>query len=609
MQQDIQKAIDSGKLTATAAAALSQLAPGTFVQHKSWGFGRIAGIDFLVHQMIIDFKAKKGHPMQLQYAAESLVPIPTEHIAAQKVADLSGLKARAKSNPVAVARTVLISFGGKATQDQIAGALVPDVMTEAEFKRWFEVAKKAMKAEGHFAIPTKKGLPFELREGPISHVDEYLSAFNNARQLKEQIKAIELILKHLDEFKDPVAQLQPVIVALNDGAKKSAKLKPDETLALLATRDDLLERVPALEKGADAPEIASILVEQKSVISALLSRMPDSKLARTVAAIPNAFGDDWVNRAINVVLRAEKSRLAEEAAGLITKEKRNEELAAALQRSISDHSISSAALCWLCDDRAGWFSDLLDHKVATAILAALERDAHAEKKDRKLHDVLVNNQELLPELISNASAEELRDFMRKLVFTTVFEDLNKRSLLGRILRIYPELQSMLSGDSDAKDESIIVSWTSLERRKAEFDELVSKKIPENVKEIQIAREHGDLRENFEYKAAKDMQRVLNRRRSEMERDLSLARGTDFSSVDVNQVSIGTTATLREVKNGQIDVYSVLGAWDTDPDNGIISYQSALAKALLGRKVGDQVDAPTEHGDRAVVIEKIEAWKK
>jgi transcription elongation factor GreA-like protein len=124
MQQDIQKAIDSGKLTATAAAALSQLAPGTFVQHKSWGFGRIAGIDFLVHQMIIDFKAKKGHPMQLQYAAESLVPIPTEHIAAQKVADLSGLKARAKSNPVAVARTVLISFGGKATQDQIAGALV-----------------------------------------------------------------------------------------------------------------------------------------------------------------------------------------------------------------------------------------------------------------------------------------------------------------------------------------------------------------------------------------------------------------------------------------------------------------------------------------------------
>jgi transcription elongation GreA/GreB family factor/transcription elongation factor GreA-like protein len=609
MQQDIQKAVDSGKLTANAAEALTQLAPGTFVQHKSWGFGRVAGIDFLVHQMTIDFKAKKGHPMQLQYAAESLMPIPTGHIAAQKVADLSGVKSRAKSNPVSVARTVLESFGGKATQEQISSALVPDVMTETDFKRWFEVAKKAMKADGHFAIPTKKGLPFELRDGPISHVDEYLSAFNNARQLKEQVKAIELILKHIDEFKDPLTQLQPVIVALNDAAKKAAKLKPDETLALLAARDDLLEKVPGLERGADAPEIATILVEQRSVLGALLSKVPDSKLSRAVAAIPSAFGDEWVSRAVNAVLRAEKSRLAEEAAGLITTEKRNEELAVALQRSISDHSISSAALCWLCNDRLGWFSELLDQKVATAILAALERDAHAEKKDRKLHDLLVNNQELLPELIANASAEELRDFMRKLVFTTVFEDLNKRSLLGRILRIYPELQSMLSGDSDSKDESIIVSWASLERRKAEFDELVTRKIPENVKEIQIAREHGDLRENFEYKAAKDMQRVLNRRRSEMERDLSLARGTDFNNVDVNQVSIGTTVTLRELKDGTIDVYSVLGAWDTDPDKGIISYQSALAKALLGHKVGDQVDAPTEHGDRAVVIEKIEAWKK
>jgi transcription elongation GreA/GreB family factor/transcription elongation factor GreA-like protein len=609
MQQDIQKAIDSGKLTAAAGEALAQLAPGTFVQHKSWGFGRISGVDFLVHQVTIDFKSKKGHPMQLQYAAESLVPIPADHIAAQKVADLSGLKARAKSNPVSVARTVLVSNGGRATQDQFTAALVPDVMSEAEFKRWFEVAKKAMKADGHFAIPTKKGLPFELREGQISHVDEYLSAFNSARQLKEQVKAIELILKHLDEFKDPVGQLQPVIVALNDTARKSLKLKPDETLTLLATRDDLLERAPELQRGADAPEIASILLEHRSVLSALLSKVPDSKLARAVAAIPPAFGEEWVSRAVNVVLRAEKARLAEETAALITREKRNEELAVALQRSISDHSISSAALCWLCADRAGWFSDLLDHKVATAILAALERDAHAEKKDRKLHDVLVNDQDLLPELITNASSEELRDFMRKLVFTTVFEDLNKRSLLGRILRIYPELQSMLSGDSESKDESIIVSWTSLERRKAEFDELVNKKIPENVKEIQIAREHGDLRENFEYKAAKDMQRVLNRRRSEMERDLSLARGTDFSNVDANQVTIGTTVTLREVKDGSIDVYSVLGAWDTDPDNGIISYQSALAKALLGHKVGDQVDAPTEHGDRAVVIEKIETWKK
>ena len=83
MQQDIQKAVESGKLSVTAGEALAQLAPGTFVQHKSWGFGRISGIDFLVYQMTIDFKTRKGYPIQFQYAAKSLIPIPSEHIVAQ----------------------------------------------------------------------------------------------------------------------------------------------------------------------------------------------------------------------------------------------------------------------------------------------------------------------------------------------------------------------------------------------------------------------------------------------------------------------------------------------------------------------------------------------
>ena len=608
MQAEIQKAIDSGKLSTAAGEALAKLTPGTFVQHKSWGFGQVAGIDFLVAQMTIDFKSKKGHPMQLQYAAESLVAIPSDHIAARKVADLPTIKEQAKNDLVGLTRTILSSFGGKATQEQIQQALVPDVMSEAEFKRWFENAKKALKNDGHFAIPTKKGLPFELRDGPISHADEYLSAFNNARQLKDQVKAVELIIKHLSEFKDPLAQIQPVIVALNDGAKKSANLKPDETISLLATRDELLEKVKGLERGIDAPSIEGILGEQRAQLSSLLSKVPDSKLGRAISSIPAAFGDDGPQRAVSVVLRAEKARLAAEAAALISREKRQEDLRAALERSISDHSLGSAALCWLCSDRLGSFNALLDHKVASAIIAALERDAHNEKKDRKLHDLLLNEQDLLTELVADASSEELRDYMRKLLFTTVFEDLNRRSLLGRLVRHYPELASMITGGEESKDESLIVSWESLERRKREFDELVNKKIPENVKEISIARSYGDLRENFEFKAAKEMQRVLNRRRAEMERDLSIARGTDFTNPDTSTVNLGTTVTLKE-SDGRLGSYSILGAWDSDPDKGVVSYLSALAKALLGHKVGEQLDVPTEHGDRKVVVEKIESWKK
>src|ERR1700758_3706801 len=138
MHPEIQKAVDSGKLTTAAGQVLDQLQPGTYVLHKSWGFGQIDSLNFLVSQMTINFKAKKGHSMQLQYAAESLQPITSEHILAQKAADAAAVKARAKNDPVGLVRTILTSYGGKATQDQIAQALAPEVFNETEFKKWWD---------------------------------------------------------------------------------------------------------------------------------------------------------------------------------------------------------------------------------------------------------------------------------------------------------------------------------------------------------------------------------------------------------------------------------------------------------------------------------------
>ncbi len=252
--------------------------------------------------------------------------------------------------------------------------------------------------------------------------------------------------------------------------------------------------------------------------------------------------------------------------------------------------------------------DLAGVRLLGAIVSALEREQFSEKRDRKLHDLLLSDKELLTDLIEDATPEELRETMRRILLATVFEELNKRSLLGRIIRQYPDLQSMVSGDSTEKQESLIVSWASLEKRKTEYEELVTRKIPENIKEISTARAHGDLRENFEYKAAKEMQRVLMRRQSETERDLGRARGTDFSNPDTTKVSIGTRVTLQNVENGSVDVYTILGAWDSVPEEGIISYQTAIAQAIIGHKVGDQVHLPTENGERVVEITLIEAYR-
>ena len=84
MDAELEKLVESGKITARSADQLEKLKPGTFCLHKSWGFGRVAEWNLLLNQIMIDFPGKKAHGMQLTYAAENLAVIPPEHFLAKK---------------------------------------------------------------------------------------------------------------------------------------------------------------------------------------------------------------------------------------------------------------------------------------------------------------------------------------------------------------------------------------------------------------------------------------------------------------------------------------------------------------------------------------------
>src|SRR5207253_1942811 len=198
-----------------------------------------------------------------------------------------------------------------------------------------------------------------------------------------------------------------------------------------------------------------------------------------------------------------------------------------------------------------------------AILSALEREQHhAPGRASKLQRLLVEDRPLLGEIFSQADIAIARDAVRRLQLSPLFDELTKRSLLARIVKLYPELESMIRGAQPVeKAVPLIVSWSSLEKRRAEHEELVKKKIPENSKEIALARSYGDLSENFEFKAAKQMQAVLMRRKAELEHALHNARGTAFENPDTSRVSIGTIVTLRDSDSGKEEAYTILGAWD------------------------------------------------
>jgi transcription elongation GreA/GreB family factor len=240
------------------------------------------------------------------------------------------------------------------------------------------------------------------------------------------------------------------------------------------------------------------------------------------------------------------------------------------------------------------------------MLTAIERDQFQEKKSNRLRDYVMQDLELLPELIESADVEVVRDLTRSLQLSPSFDDMDKRSLLARIVKAYPAIQDMISGDHVREDKTIQTSWKSIERRKAEYDDLCNNKIPANIKDIALARSYGDLRENAEYKFAKEQQKILNRRKHELELQQARARGTDFANVSTDAVNPGTTVTFTDVATGQQETLHILGAWDGNDERSVISYLSPVGQALQGKSVGAEVGMGEGAHKRRVRIDAIAA---
>ncbi len=596
MDAELEKLVESGKLTAKAADQLEKLKPGTYCLHKSWGFGQVAEWNLLLNQILIDFPGKKAHPMQLTYAAENLAVIPPEHFLARKATDLSSIKEMLKKDPAGIVRNILESLGGTATQSQISQLMVGDLFNEAEWKRWWTSTTKSLKKEGFFHIPTKKTEPIQLRAEKVSRADEMVSFFNQARQPKEQAAALDQIIKFQSEFNNPGAQLQPLVDAIEEAADRNQRFNPAFSIELVIARDDLLGGSPELKSGNPGLTLHRLLADEEQKLAVILPKLPSAKERRVLHAMPAALGPQWTVRALQL-MQSNHARAVLQIPRVFQEAGLQAELRAYLQRGIREHSITSEALTWLCKERGGEWRDLIAPDLLGAILSALERDQHNENsRGSKLRDLVLDDRELIPDMFAEAEIGLARDAMRRLMLTPVFDELTKRSLLARIIKLFPQLESVITGEQkEEKTESLIVSWSSLEKRKAEFEELINKKIPENSKEIGVARSYGDLRENFEFKAAKEMQAVLMRRKAELEIALMSARGTNFENPDLSQVSIGTIVSVKDRETDQVETYTILGAWDSDPAAGIISYQTAIGQSLLGHRMGDVVELAKDQG--------------
>jgi transcription elongation GreA/GreB family factor len=542
--------------------------------------------------------------MDLAFAAESLKPISKDHILARKAADLEGLRQMAATSHLELVRLVLNSNNGKATVDQIQQLLVPDVIRD-DWKKWWEAAKRELKKDGHFQVPLKKTEPVVYQVKEVSLQDRLMGEFRAAKGLKARIAVAGELFKNAHDLADKQAAATEIITALDAELTSYQRTQPAVALEAIFVRDDIREMagLPPLEGEVSAGAIWT----QDAKLGPLMEQLPSVKHRRALESFKAANPDRWLDT-LRITLNMVSAKLCREFAGLLVQEGKIAELKETLARLISQHLASSELLLWLAKERTDAFADILGPEVFRAMLTSMERDQFNEKRSNRLREFILDDQDLVAELTASAELEVIKDLTRALQLSPVFDDMDKRSLLARIVKSHPAVQSLISGEQTKQDATLLVSWSSLERRKQEYTELVHKKIPANSKEVAVARSYGDLRENHEYKAAKEMQKILMRRKDELENQLVRARGTDFSNARTDVVSIGTVVRTTDIATSQSESFTVLGAWDSDPEKGIVSYLSPVAQSLLNRKVGDEVEFEIHGARHQHRIESIEAYK-
>ncbi len=142
------------------------------------------------------------------------------------------------------------------------------------------------------------------------------------------------------------------------------------------------------------------------------------------------------------------------------------------------------------------------------------------------------------------------------------------------------------------------------RLEAELKRLKTVERPDVIKAISAAREHGDLAENAEYHAARERQSFIEGRVRELEDKLGRAEVIDVSKLSGKEIKFGATVTLADEETDEKRTYQLVGADEAEVSDGRISITSPVARALIGRKIGDLVHVQTPSGGRSYEVIKI-----
>ncbi len=629
MHADLEKYVKAGKLPADFAARLDKFSPGKYVLHQDWGVGKVAAWSLPKQKVKFIFENDKPHIMGLKLAYDlaynQLTPLPEGHFLITCYDDPQGCseQAEGKESILDFLRMVLEhNYSLREGIDEITPMEPEDlekflsgrVIPAENWKSWWEKARAAMRDTPSFRLPTRRGEAIALRKA-TSAAEALLDDYTEATTLETCVRILDQA--RLEVLDGQYAIVAKLVKAMEEDIERDHS-EPQHVLELIIIRDEIVTSIrnSGEQKAAEldaalaaegVPSFTSLAAKLATISSSdIVQYIGELSIARQLKvyeSLPEALGDSWLAYATNIFLFG-GAKVTVPAAEFIISRGAKEQLFSDIINGISRQSLSPDVLIWICRERNGEAKEVVDKTrmaLGAAIISAIERDSVEGGPNRalRLRNLLMDDKELAPDLVTGISELEARPFAKALYDSSVLPDLDRNLLLANMMKVHPSLQEIVLTRTKTKEkQSLFVSLRSFAARKAEYDDIINVRIPKNKHDLEITRAEGDLRENGGYQDAKATRQVLMRRSEELSRLLSQAEPTDFANVSCDFTGMGTKVTFSSDK-GQTVTYTILGAWDSIPEQNVISYSSKLGTRLLGHKIGDSVRLPLEIGGAQV----------
>jgi transcription elongation GreA/GreB family factor len=524
----------------------------------------------------LDFEKEKRVSVPLGAAAKYLIPLQQGHVLREKFADQAKVRQEAVSSPPQFCARILQSFSRPMMMGEIRDAVI-GIVPDEKWASWWTSARKnpQILVSGTGAKATYSW------NASAGDAEKTIRRDFERADVKTQL---DLARKHSSRSKELADFFSSTLAAI---AAKLARTDTAMAWQVLST----LESLPGSYTASVDPE--SLLTGPMA--SRTIAAIADKPLRERALEVVRQHHPDWPKVYSETFFLEDEPRILSNVFSTLENAAQTELRDRLIDETLRYPRRHPRAFYWyvkrVTEDES--WSDRATYSLLFQILDALTHDEFAPVRAR-LKDFFDKGGLAVRIITKQGNEEQARKIVETLDRYGAVEEYRREIVKAAALMKHPALR-------EPQAEAVYATAESFEKKRAELEHMRRIEIPANSKALQAARELGDLSENFEYKSARARAEYLAARAAKLSADLSHTRVLDPATIDISQVRVGTKIRLS---NGDLtrDV-TILGPWESEPEHGVYSNQSDVAKALLGHTAGDIVSFMGND----YTIESIRRW--